>query len=435
MRFTRFRTRGLAVVCLVGAMLATACGGGGSSAGGESSGPVELRFSWWGNNDRAAITQKALDAFQAANPNIKVKGEFTDFNGYFDRLATQVAGGDAPDVITLGGAYPREYGDRGALLDLSTVGDVLKTDKLGEAALGNGNFNNVQYGVPTGVNAIGLVINPELFEKAGVELPDEDTWTWDDFKRIAKDLAKKLPKGSYAINDPTRTDTLDLFARQRGEGLYTPDGKVGISEQTLVDWWKMTLELRDAGATPPASMTAELITQPAPEQSLMGRGLSAMQFDWSNLLGQLRKASGADLRIIRAPGESAGKQPGLWLQASQLYTINARTEHPKEAAKLIDFLVNDPEAGKIILNDRGVSANSDVRAAVTPLLAKEDTGQVEYIDRLAPKAGPPLVIGPAGSADAWRISDRINGEVLFDRMRPEQGAAEFVKQVGQAIQQ
>ena len=86
MRSTRFRARGLAVAGLVVAMLATACGSGGSSGGGESSGPVELRFSWWGNNDRAAITQKALDAFMTANPNIKVKGEFTDFNGYFDDL-------------------------------------------------------------------------------------------------------------------------------------------------------------------------------------------------------------------------------------------------------------------------------------------------------------------------------------------------------------
>src|SRR5690606_34230106 len=203
MRFTFSRTRRLAVACLAGALLAAGCGGGDS---GESSGPVELRFSWWGNNDRAQITQKAIEEFQKQNPNIKVKGEFTDFNGYFDRLATQVAGGDAPDVITLGGAYPREYGDRGALLDLSTVSDVLKTDKIGEAALQNGNFNGVQYGVPTGVNAIGVVINPEIFEKAGVEPPDEDSWTWDDFKRIAKDLAKKLPKGTYAINDPTKTD-------------------------------------------------------------------------------------------------------------------------------------------------------------------------------------------------------------------------------------
>ena len=97
-------------------LAATASGCGSSETGDTADGPVELRFSWWGNSDRAEITQQAIDKFEEANPNITVKPEFADFNGYFDRLATTVAGGDAPDVITLGGAYPREYGDRGALL-------------------------------------------------------------------------------------------------------------------------------------------------------------------------------------------------------------------------------------------------------------------------------------------------------------------------------
>ncbi|MFC6081741.1 ABC transporter substrate-binding protein [Sphaerisporangium aureirubrum] len=421
------------MVCLAGALFAAAGCGGGSPEGGD--GPVELRFGWWGNNDRAAATQRVIDAFQAKNPGIKIKGEFTDFNSYFDRLATQVAGSDAPDVITLGGAYPREYGDRGALLDLSTVSADLKTDKIGEAALGNGNFSDTQYGVPTGVNAIALIVDPVVFEKAGVPLPDTETWTWDDFKRIAKEIADKSPEGTYGLADPTRTDMLDAFSRQRGEALYTADGKVGIGQQTLVDWWNMTIELRDAKATPSASKTAELITQPAPEQSLIGRGLAGMQFDWSNQLTALRKASGHPLELRRVPGETGAKQAGMWLQASQLYTVNAKSEHPKEAAKFVDFLVNSPEAGEIILNDRGVSANSDVRAAVQAKLSPDDAAQVKFIDELTPKAGPPLVIGPTGSTDTPKILDRINAEVLFDKRAPADAAAEFIKQVTAVIAQ
>lgn len=426
------RPRGLAAIALAGVLLAaTACGGGSSS--GSEDGTVELRFGWWGNNDRAAATQRVIDAFQKENPGITVKGSYTDFNSYFDRLATEVAAGNAPDVITLGGAYPREYGDRGALLDLAEVSGTLKTGDIGKAALDNGNFNGVQYGVPTGVNSIALVVNPAIFDKAGVELPDDSTWTWDDYKRIAKELAGKLPKGTFAMADPTRTDMLDVFSRQRGESLYTPDGKVGISEQTLVDWWNMTLELRDAGATPPASQTAELTTQPAPEQSLIGRGLAAMQFEWSNQLTALRKASGVELRLMRAPGESAGTQPGMWLQASQLYTINARSEHPEEAAKFVDFLVNSPEAGKIILADRGIPANASVRSAIESELSEDEVAQAKFIDDLTPKAGPPLVIGPAGSADAWKILDRVNAEVLFDRQKPSDAAKAFIDQVTAAI--
>ncbi|MEO3801523.1 ABC transporter substrate-binding protein [Nonomuraea sp. B1E8] len=425
------RSRRLAALCLAGVMLAVSACGGGSSESDD--GTVELRFGWWGNNDRAEATQKVIDAFEAKNPGIKVKGSYTDFNSYFDRLATEVAAGRAPDVITLGGAYPREYGDRGALLDLSKV--TLKTDKIGAAALDNGTFGGVQYGVPSGVNTIATVINPAVFEKAGVEVPDGDTWTWDDFERITKELAGKLPKGTFALADPTRTDMLDVYSRQRGEALYTADGKVGISAATLVDWWTMTLELRDAGATPPASQTAELITQPAPEQSLMGRGLAAMQFDWSNQLTSLTKAAGTPLKLIRVPGETGATQPGMWLQASQIYSINARSEHQEEAATFVDFLVNSPDAGKIILADRGIPANSDVRQAIASVLGEEEKAQAEFIDDLTPKAGPPLVIGPAGSTDTPKILDRVNAEVLFDRQRPAEAAADFIQQVGTAIQQ
>ncbi|MEV0824802.1 ABC transporter substrate-binding protein [Nonomuraea rubra] len=424
------RTRGLAALCLTGVLLAvTACGG--SSGGPSGDGTVELRFGWWGNNDRAAATQRVIDAFQKQNPGIKVKGSYTDFNSYFDRLATEVAGGRAPDVITLGGAYPREYGDRGALLDLAKTG--LKTDRIGAAALDNGKFGGVQYGVPTGVNAIAVVVNEAVFDKAGVPLPDEDTWTWDDFTRLAGDLAGKLPEGTFALADPTRTDMLDAYSRQRGEALYTADGKVGIGEQTLTDWWTMTLGLMKAGATPPASQTAELITQPAPEQSLMGRGQAAMQFDWSNQLSALSKAAGRPLRLMRVPGEST--RPGMWLQASQIYSINARSEHPQEAAKLVDFLVNSAEAGKIILADRGIPANSDVRAAIQGVLGEPEKAQAAFIDALTPKAGPPLVIGPAGSTDTPKILDRVNAEVLFGRQQPAAAAADFVQQVATAIKQ
>ncbi|MBE0010014.1 extracellular solute-binding protein [Arthrobacter sp. AET 35A] len=116
--------RNLTIVSAAAALMLgiSACGG---SSGDEEGGDVELRFSWWGSTERAEITQQAIDLFEEQNPGITVRPEYTDFDAYFDRLATTVAGRDAPDVITLGGAYPREYGDRGALLDLDEVSETL----------------------------------------------------------------------------------------------------------------------------------------------------------------------------------------------------------------------------------------------------------------------------------------------------------------------
>ncbi|ADB31183.1 extracellular solute-binding protein family 1 [Kribbella flavida DSM 17836] len=433
-KIRRSRAR-LTALALAGLLLALpGCGGDSGGSGDDPNQPVTLRFSWWGNEDRAKLTQKAIDAFEAANPGITVKPEYSDFNGYFDKLATSVAANDAPDVITLGGAYPREYGDRGALLDLAEVKDILKTDKIDQAALSNGNFEGKQFGVPTGVNAFGVVVNPKVFKAAGVPLPNQDTWTWQDYRRIAEQIAKAAPKGTFGAEDPTSADALDLFARQRGESLYTEDGKVGISEQTLTEWFTMTTAMRDSGATPPASMTSELAGQPAPEQTLMGRGLAGMQLDWTNQLGSLRTASGSELQLMRAPGEGAAAKPGMWLQASQIYTISARTKHQEAAAKLVNFLVNDPAAGKITLANRGIPANSEVLTAVKPALPKDEAASAEFIAQITPKVGSALIIGPTGSTESVKILDRTNAEVLFNRQTPAQGAKRFLEELTSAIQ-
>ena len=88
------------------ALLAVTAGCSSPSSNKAEDGPVEIRFSWWGNAGRAELTNKAIAEFEAANPNIKVKPEYGDISGYFDKLATQMAANDAPDVITMGGAYP-----------------------------------------------------------------------------------------------------------------------------------------------------------------------------------------------------------------------------------------------------------------------------------------------------------------------------------------
>src|SRR5690242_5902577 len=105
-----------------GAALAACGGSGGGDAGGEISGrPVTLRFTWWGSDARHKRTQQVIDLFTTAHPNITVKGEFKDWNGYWDALATTVAANDAPDIIQMDELYLASYAQRGALLDLKTA--------------------------------------------------------------------------------------------------------------------------------------------------------------------------------------------------------------------------------------------------------------------------------------------------------------------------
>src|SRR5438876_194912 len=76
------------------------------------------RMAWWGGTDRARRTQEALTAYQRANPNIEVATESVGWGDYWTRLATQVAGGNAPDLIQMDYRYIFEYARRRALKPL-----------------------------------------------------------------------------------------------------------------------------------------------------------------------------------------------------------------------------------------------------------------------------------------------------------------------------
>ncbi|GAA2724167.1 sugar ABC transporter substrate-binding protein [Cellulomonas aerilata] len=427
------------------ALLLTAACGQETDAGSEPTetaaaelpaeeGPATLRFVWWGNEERAAMTNTAVDAFEAANPDITVETESVDFNSYFDRLATAVAAGDQADLITLGGAYPREYGDRGVLLDLSTVSDELDLSTLDEGALSNGFFSDTQYGVPTGVNTFGLIVNPAVFEAAGVELPDDETWDWDEFMEIATEISANAPEGTYGVEDPTAPDALDLYANQHtGVGLYSEDGGVAIEPGTVEEWFDMTTQLMESGASPEASISSELAGQPSPEQTLLGRGLAGMKFGWSNLLTAYSTAAGQDMVMLLPPGESNHEGPGMWLQASQLFTISADSEFPRSTAKLIDFLVNSTESADILGANRGIPANPEVREHLRPGLTPVQQTEYDFIERVSEHVDGDFVIGPTGSTDSVAILQRLNDQVLFGQLEPAAAGEQFVTELTAAV--
>ncbi len=414
----------LLVVALTGA------GCGRNSAGPADDGSTTLRFAWWGNEKRAAATDQALRAFEQANPGIKVVGESTEFSAYFDKLATGVAAGDAPDVFTLGGAYPAEYAGRGALLDLGTVSGSLDLAALDESARQNGQVQGTQYGVSTGANALAIVANPAVFAAAEVDLPDDQSWTWADYAALATKITENSPKGTYGTATPLTHDSLDAYARQRGESLYTADGKLGLTEQTVNSFFDFSLRLMKQQAAPPATITVEE-EGASTEQTLMGRGRAGMMLAWSNSIAALSTATGSELKLLRLPGETP--TPGIWLQSSQYYAVSAKTEHAAAAAKLIAFLVSDERAGKVLLTDRGVPANPKIRTAIAPQLEPAGQAEVSYIDDIGKIDFAPTFIGPVGSTKVAEITTRISTDVLFERITPAEAAKQWLTESQQAI--
>jgi len=157
----RLSRRGLLRTAALGCLAAAtaSCGRGFGGGDGGSGRSVELNMVWWGDATRAERTKKALDLFQRAHKNIAVRTEYQDSTPYKDKLATRFAAGDPPDLLAMRVDSLREYADRGSLLDLAPRGSALNVSGLGEGAKQLGTVGDRLYGVPSGLNAIGFVIN------------------------------------------------------------------------------------------------------------------------------------------------------------------------------------------------------------------------------------------------------------------------------------
>jgi pectin-derived oligosaccharide transport system substrate-binding protein len=403
---------------------ASGCSGSSGDSGSSAGDKVTLDLTWWGNPARAEVTQKAVAAFEAANPQIDVNTAGGAYDGYHDRLSVQIAGKDAPDVMQLQGEFMVEYGNQGALLPLTDV----QTAQLDKGLIANGFINDKQLAVPTGMSTLAIVADPEIFEKAGVALPDDSTWTWQDFAKTAKSISDKTSnrqRGTKSLGwDITEMAT---WTSQRGNELFTEDRKLGATADDFASLFQLAADLVESGAAPSAPETVEQYGL-SPEQSGVATGRYAMQLDAVSNLPALEKGAGHPLKLLRLPSTSgkAGDAHMMFV-AAQYWSASARTEHPAEAQKLIDFLTNSTEAGKILGVSRSVPANAEIRDAIANDLQPADKTVLTFMDDLTDEVAPSR-LAPPGTANFTKNLQRYTSEVLFKRMSPRQAADGMIKE-------
>lgn len=429
------RGAALAAGAAAAALILSACGGdsgvGGTNDVEAQDCPCEIRFAWWGSDARHAATQEIIDAFEAENPDITVVPDFTDWSGYWNKLSTTVAAGDTPDVMTQEERYVSDYATRGVLADLS--GLDIDTTKIDPSILAGGQIDGTQYALPTGVNAYAIVANPAVFEEAGVEIPDDTSWTWEDYINAANQVSEGTGDGVWGAQDYGFNEAgLNILARQKGESLWTPEGEIGVSEETVAEFFQVSLDLMAGGGQPDAPRTVEY-QHAGPEGSLIGTNAGGLASFWSNQLGALSEASGEEIQLLRYPGESEFERTGMYYKPAMFYSVSASTEYPDAAAKFVDFLLNSEEAAKINLTDRGLPANTELRDVIADDLTDADQQMADFMADLGDEIVDASPVPPNGSAEMQGIMERINTEVVFERITPEEAATMFMAEVNAAI--
>ncbi|GAB3647260.1 ABC transporter substrate-binding protein [Glycomyces tarimensis] len=422
--------RTLAKAGLFGAAAAPLLAACGNDDGGGDGGSGELTFMWWGSDPRHEYTRQIIEAFTSANPDITIEESVADWSGYWDALNVSVSGGNAPDVMQHEERYLREYAERNTLLALDDIG--IDMSNLDPAVLEGGQLDGTTYGIGTGVNALCLLVNPALVDAAGVSMPDDTTWSWDDFMTFVSDLSAggdAIGNSGLSFNNEA---LFNVFARQRGEGLYTPDGGLGFTAETMTAWWSMVTDLQSAGAIPEATVIVEA-TAAGQDQAPLATGTGVTEFYWSNQVSALEEVLGGDLQLLRLPGEAEATQPGMYLKPAMFWAVSAETEDAEAAGKLVDFLLNSDESIDLMLTDRGLPANLEQRERILPDLAEADKKGADFIAEISPGLGEGPPVPPIGAGQIADISLRVYEPLLFGDATPEQTTEQFMSEAEAAI--
>ena len=242
----------------------------------------------------------------AANPDIKVTVENSDWTAYWDKLATMTAGNNAPDVIQMDESYIAAYGAREALLDLNTVKGNLDLSAMDPKVLETGNVEGTLVGAPIGVANFSVAANPEVLKKAGVSMPNDKTWTWDQFAQVAAQVTEKLgSQGVYGLDGfGTSTAELGAWARQkvRKSGpppvLKSAKPPSPASSTTPTNW-------SPTKATPPARCQVENATA-ALDPSLFATNKAAFHLLFHTQISAFGTASGTQMKLLRLPAQADG---------------------------------------------------------------------------------------------------------------------------------
>jgi multiple sugar transport system substrate-binding protein len=398
--------------------------GGGSQGGGNQGGKTNLALAWWGNPTRNKNTQAMIDAYMKANPDVTISGQPGEFNSYWDKLATQTAGGQAPDIIQMDMNYIAEYGTRNALLDLSGV----DTSKFVEGTVDSGKINDKLVGINAGINTAVILANPKVFEKAKMEVPDDKTWTWDQMIEVGAEAASKagVPFGVSAL---LNSDTLfGAFVRQHGKELFTPDG-LGFEAAEAQAWYDLLVKGVKAKAFgTPEQMTEEL-AKPL-DQSAIVVGTAAMQYQNSNQLLAVSNAAGEKIEMLRPPS-LAGKATERkgWYKASMLWSASAKTKNPEAAIAWINWFANTPDAASIDLAERGIPPNAEILAEVKSKFSPEQQVVAKFINDIKTEVGNTPIAPPPGGGTIAELLSRHGTDVIYGRTSSAEGAQKFVDEL------
>jgi oligogalacturonide transport system substrate-binding protein len=413
----------LSIVLVAGC--SSGAGNGGNSAEGGSDSKVTLRFSWWGGDQRHEATLAAIEAYKAVAPNVTIEAEYQGFDGYEQKVKTQLASSTAADIIQLDVPWMKELTKSDFFLDLGNQ-ESLSLEGFDQDFLKNfSTYDGKIVALPSGVNAYALVINKTAADKLGV--PTNIQWDWDTVyeegkKLHDKDSSKYLLLADHGV---LMQDFTNMLKQLIGDQWIKDDYTLGFTKEQAVAALGWLDKAMKAGVYQPLGEADLFYGKTEQNPKWINQDIPMISAMSSTLLS-LRSVFPDDVEFTTSLPVIAkdAKNSSVQVRPSQLFTVSGKSKHPEEAVKFLNWLVNDAEAAVILGDVRSVPASEPAQQAAVAA-GKIDAAITRAVEMGLKNAG--IVDNAlATNSEVSAILQDVIEKIAFAKATPEQGADELI---------
>lgn len=398
--------------------------------------PVTIRFSWWGAQERNKATLDAIEKYMELNPHVTIQGEYMDYSGFYEKLVAQLAGGTAPDVMAI---VDRWYFDLVSqnefLADLGSYEEFIDFSTVPEDFMNTQMFEGNKVGFPAGLQGDTLLYNNDFFEE--FDIPTDTQWTWDSMIEIGKKVHEKDPNAYLLSLDGAELNFL-LRSYQKqltGNQFIKDDYTLGFTKDDMTKMLTFVRDIFDQNVAEPLSSAVLYPDVSQHENPKWRNGELGITHKYTSLIPVYQQVENFNLGVGPLPLMEGYKDPGTFTGSTLVYVMNNRTEHPEESAKFLNWLVNDPEAIKILGTTRGVPATTVGQDVLTeadlvdPLVREA----LDHALANSSKVLPDNAISQ--NQELTTIFTDIIDMVGFGEVTPEEGAEQLIMLLEEKLEQ
>ncbi|MBQ3407530.1 MAG: extracellular solute-binding protein [Lachnospiraceae bacterium] len=316
-----------------------------------------IKFSWWGGDSRHAATQEAVKKFMEKYPGITVEVNFGAWSDWEAARALEFQSGTAADVNQINQSWINEFDSAGnVFLDLNQVSEIIDLSQWSEDSLAQlKDVNGGIAGVPVAMTGRTLYWDKTTFDEAGIGVPT----TLEELRAAGKTFQEKLGDEYYplALGEFDRAIFMTFYLQAKYGKAIIEDGQLNFTEEELKDGLDFIMSL-EADHVIPSIKTIDGDAAASLDQNpkfIDGRYAGILEWDsaplkYKNALGEGREfVVGEELKNL-----GGNDNTGVFTKVSLGFAISTTSQHPKEAAMLIEYLCNDPEGAAIMGSERGI---------------------------------------------------------------------------------